>query len=154
MDPDWYAAWQDQAFEELLEKNHHLETEFKVGHWTRYDYNLLSNTLTFSEQGVPKVVAEIQVAGTTGADDWLWAWANESLPAESAADAARVRAFGQKHGIEVLLDEQTTSGAIEAVGWKLAAVMVRVTSALGAYRAPSRNGGLLFLTLKRIAWMG
>jgi len=40
MQPDWYPAWRDQAFEQLTAKNAGLEKEFRLGHWPRYDYDL------------------------------------------------------------------------------------------------------------------
>jgi hypothetical protein len=31
MNPDWYAAWRDEAFEQLKAKNARLENEFGLG---------------------------------------------------------------------------------------------------------------------------
>jgi hypothetical protein len=152
MDPEWYAAWRAEAFQDLVKKNERLETEFKIGGWPRYDYDMVAGILRFSDQGVNKVVAEMQVAGTTRLDDWQWAWSNENFPAAAIADAALVEAFGRKHGIEILMNAHTRAEDAEGLGWELAAVMVRVTNALGVYRAPSRGGGFLFVTLKSVAW--
>ncbi|HVY99326.1 MAG TPA: hypothetical protein VHA35_07495 [Dongiaceae bacterium] len=154
MDPDWYEAWYAEAFQALLEKNQRLETEFKIGHWPRYDFDIAKRTLTFSDRGAAKVVAEIQVVGSIQGNDWLWAWANPSLPKASVADAARVRAFAREHGIASLLQEHATRDDSEALGWELGAVMVRVTDALGAYRPPLRDGGFLYFTVKRITALG
>lgn len=87
MQPDWYPAWRDEAFEQLTAKNARLEKEFRLGHWPRYDYDLTTGRLLFSDQGAVKVVAEIQVAGSTSAKagNWLWAWSNSNLPANFSA---------------------------------------------------------------------
>lgn len=152
--PDWYPDWEADAFEQLVAKNKQLETEFTLGHWGRYDYDLPTGTLTFSQDGVAKVVAEIQVAGSTRMDDWQWAWSNKHLPEDRTADATRVRAFGQENGIEILVRPHTRDGKVEALGWALSAVMVRLTDAVGVYRSPLRGGGFLFVTLKNVAFAG
>ncbi|WP_348645166.1 DUF6882 domain-containing protein [Mesorhizobium sp. WSM4315] len=65
MQPDWYPAWRDEAFEQLTAKNAILEKEFRLGRWPRYDYDLTTGRLLFSDNGAVKVVAEIQIAGST-----------------------------------------------------------------------------------------
>ncbi|WP_348639920.1 DUF6882 domain-containing protein [Mesorhizobium sp. B3-1-7] len=51
MDPDWYAAWRDEAFEQLRAKNRRLQDDFRLGSWSRYNYDLKAGKLLFSEQG-------------------------------------------------------------------------------------------------------
>ena len=72
MQPDWYPAWRDEAFEQLIAKNARLEKEFRLGHWPRYDYDLTTGRLLFSDNGTVKVVAEIQIAGSTSAKAGNW----------------------------------------------------------------------------------
>lgn len=161
--PDWYPAWRRAAFDELTEKNKRLATEFKLGHWARYDYDLVSGTVRFSNDGIVRVMAEVEIAGTTSSagGDWLWSWANPHFPQARTADAERVRAYGHEHGISELTDEHVTGGALigsgtnlDGLGWELTAVMARVTGVIGAYCPPSRNdAGRLYLTCKSIAWV-
>ncbi|WP_224544454.1 hypothetical protein [Mesorhizobium sp. CA16] len=40
MQPDWYPAWRDEAFEQLIAKNARLAKDFRLGSWSRYDYDL------------------------------------------------------------------------------------------------------------------
>ena len=61
MDPDWYAGWREEAFEQLNAKNERLHKDFRLGNWSRYNYDLKAGKLLFSEAGVVKVVAEIQI---------------------------------------------------------------------------------------------
>jgi hypothetical protein len=131
-----------------------LEAEFRLGKWPRYDYDVDAATLTFSEEGVVKVVAEIQIAGSTSAKarNWLWGWANSHWPRECVEDSLQVKAFGEEHGICDLTHEYVDDEAFNSLGWELTAVMVRVTGALGAYRPPSEDGSGLFLIFKTIAW--
>jgi hypothetical protein len=154
--PDWYASWRHDAVHRLQAKNAWLSSDFRLGAWPRFDYDIEAGTLTFSEHGIARVVAEIQIAGSTSfkAGDWLWAWGNAHWPRERSADATRVRAFGDEHGIEELAQASVKDDDLNALGWELTAVMVRVTDALGAYRPPRDEGGGLYLTYKSIAWVG
>jgi len=152
-EPDWYRGWRHDAVHQLQEKNRRLEAEFRIGAWPRYDYDLDAGTLIFSESGVAKVVAEIQVVGTTSAKagNWLWAWGNAHWPADRIADAEQVRAFGETHGIGELVSNYVTDEDLNALGWELTAVAIRVTDALGAYRPPSDTGAL-FLLYRTVTW--
>ncbi|BCG80369.1 DUF6882 domain-containing protein [Mesorhizobium sp. 113-3-3] len=156
MQPDWYPVWRDEAFEQLIAKNAGLENEFRLGHWPRYDYDLTTGRLLFSDNGTVKVVAEIQIAGSTSAKagNWLWAWSNSNLPNELLADAKRVRSFGEENDVAELRQAYVTGTKddLETLGWELTATMVRVCGALGAYRSPRGEGGGLYLMLKSAGW--
>ena len=39
MQPDWYPTWRDVAFEQLTAKNARLAKDFRLGSWSRYDYD-------------------------------------------------------------------------------------------------------------------
>src|ERR1051326_4231067 len=105
--PDWFPGWRHDSFHELQEKNARLKIEFQLGGWPRYDYDFDAGTLIFSERDVPKVIAEIQIVGSTSANagNWLWAWANAHLPSAFVTDSQLVRAFGEERGISDLACE-------------------------------------------------
>ena len=63
-----------------------------------------------------------------------------------------MRAFGEDHGICELTHDFVEDDDLNVFGWTLAAVMARVTDALGAYRPPRDEGGGLYLTYKSVAW--
>jgi len=152
--PDWYPDWRHDAVHQLQEKNARLEREFRLGGWPRFDYDVNAGALIFSEQGVAKVVAQIQIVGTTSvkAGNWFWAWANSHWPRECVVDAERVRSFGEEHGICELSHKYVDDDDLNGLGWELAAVMARVTDATGAYRPLRDEGGGLYFTLKNVAW--
>ncbi|MBZ9819805.1 DUF6882 domain-containing protein [Mesorhizobium sp. CA4] len=156
MQPDWYPAWRDEAFEQLTAKNARLAKDFRLGSWSRYDYDLTAGKLVFSDQSGVKVVSEIQTADSTSgkAGNWLWAWANSNLPGDLLSDAKLVRSFGEEKGVDDLAQAYVddTGGDLEALGWELTAAMVRVCNALGAYRSPRGEGGALYLVFKTIRW--
>ena len=151
---DWYRDWRHDAVHQLQKKNARLKSEFGLGSWPRFDYDMDAGTLIFSEGGVAKVIAEIQIVGTTSvkANNWLWAWGNSHWPAECVADSKLVRAFGEKHAIDELSHSYVESDDLGALGWELSAVMVRLTDAPGAYRPPRNEGGALYVTYKSVAW--
>jgi hypothetical protein len=151
--PAWYREWRTEAFDELLAKQDRLEADFQLGGWSRYDYDLDAETLTFSDGAAPRVVAEIQAAGTTAERDWLWAWANASLPAPATEAVRQVKAFGQEHGVKELTSSSVSAKAPNELGWALTAVAARLTDADGVYRAPSRSGGALFLLIRSIRFV-
>lgn len=154
--PDWYPAWRDESFDQLQDKNDRLHREFRLGTWPRYDYDLPAGKLLFSEDGVVKIVTEIQIAGSTSAkaSNWLWAWANSNLPGDLLSDAKLVRSFGERNGIDELAQAYVTDvdEDLEALGWELTGAMVRICNALGAYRSPRGEGGALYLIVKSINW--
>jgi hypothetical protein len=157
MQPDWYPAWRDEAIEQLKAKNTRSQEQFRLGGWSRYDYDLMAGTLLFSQDGAVKVVTEIQIAGSTSvkASNWLWAWANSSLPSKLLSDAKQVRSFGEMNGIDELAHPYVTDAdnQQEVLGWELSAVMSRICNGLGIYRCPSKEGGGgLYLMLKSINW--
>ena len=136
MDPDWYSAWREETFQQLKAKNDRLQKYFRLGSWSRYDYDLTTGRLLFSEEGVVKVIAEIQIAGSTSAkaSNWLWAWANSNLPGELLRDAKLVRSFGESNKLDELAQAYVIDkdNDLEALGWDLTGAMVRICNALGA----------------------
>jgi hypothetical protein len=151
--PDWYPDWRHDAIHQLQDSNARLKAKFRLDDWPRWDYDVDAGTLIFSEHGVPKVIAEIQIAGTTSlkAGEWFWAWGNSHWPSERVKDAQLVRAYGEQHGICELTHKLVYDEDVNALGWELAAVMARVTNALGVYRPPDATGAL-FLTYKSMEW--
>ena len=150
--PDWYDAWCEEAFDAFTTKQKQLTEAYRLGEWLRYDYDANAGVLTFSDQDGPRVVADIQIVGTTGEDDWLWGWANAHWPAPSVEAMDRVRAFGAEHGIEELTTDYLESDDLEGLGWMLTAIAARILDAEGAYRAPAGTGAL-YLVLRSIKFV-
>src|SRR5262249_49758975 len=120
--------------------NEKCKEEFRISSWPRWDYDLDLAKLIFSEENVPKVIASIQVAGTTskGAGTWMWGWANHHLPPQSTKALKKVKAFGKKEKIPELT--QPSAPLDEHVGWEMTAIAAKVLGSKGAYRCPSGDG--------------
>lgn len=143
--PDWYDAWCEEAFADFTAKQNRNAEAYRLESWLRYDYDLNAGTLTFSDAQGPRVVADIQVVGTTAQTDWLWGWSNAAWPVSSIEAMRRVRDFGAENGIEELTTEILKGDDLVGVGWMLTAISTRVLGAEGGYRAPTANGALFLL---------
>jgi hypothetical protein len=137
--------------EYLLACQDRISSEFSLGKWPRYDLYQERRELVFSEDGHPRVIAEIQLVGSisTRSNTWLWSWANDSIDGSLTVAASTVRLYGEEHGFSHL----TTSkwDADETDGWGMTAITAFLTSAKGVYRSPW-EGGLTFAVMTRIGW--
>jgi len=140
MNSEQFWEYKHEAIHDLQSLNENCEREFRITSWPRWHYDLDAGTLTFSEGGVPKVVASIQVVGTTSQDKgtWLWGWANSHLPAKVTEALSRVRAFGEAEGLTELTSESLPDD--EYLGWDMTAVAAKILGATGAYRCPVEDG--------------
>lgn len=57
MDPEQFSVYRHEAVHELMRLNELCEQEFRISSWARWDYDFDRGTLTFSQDGVPKVRA-------------------------------------------------------------------------------------------------
>jgi hypothetical protein len=154
--PDWYPDWRHEVVHELHAKNERPDQVYSIKRWPRWDYDPEAGTLTFSENGIAKVVAEIQVVGTTSAEaaNWLWAWANAHWPEHCIADSLAAREFGQEHGIcDLTHDYLSEDRDLNGLGWELTAVVARICGSVGAYRPPRDEGGGLYLVYRKVDWV-
>lgn len=153
-DPDWYSNWRHDAVHELIEKNARVKAQFGLSDWGRYDYDLDAGTLIFSERGAPRVIAKIQLVGSTSIREgnWQWAWANSQLPPALVVDSRFARAFGEEHGLVELTQGFQEGDDLNALGWALTAVTTRLAGAPGAYRPDLPEGGCLYLIYKSVNW--
>jgi hypothetical protein len=152
MSPEEFEEFRAQAYESLVQVNELCKQEFKIGSWQRWDYELEVGTLTFSSDGIPRVVAAIQAVGSTSnsSGTWMWGWANQSLPAKVTDQLYRVKRFGERENLTQLTEAKLVGD--EQVGWEMAAIAARILEGKGAYRCPSKNG-FLFLVFTDICFI-
>ena len=151
MTPKQFSRLKIEALDELTRMNERCDADFRLGSWQRYDYDLNDGTLIFSQDGVPRVIASILVAGTTSNStrNWLWSWANGFIPCDISEPMKTVRDFGIAENVPELCEPYLPDD--ENVGWAMTAIAVRIMGAKGAYRCPGENG-FLYLILKDIAF--
>src|SRR5882762_3034047 len=108
MEPEQFSKFRHKAVHELTDLNGLCEKEYRISSWPKWEYDLDRGTLAFTQDGVPKVLASIQVIGTTSVSGgtWMWGWANESLPPNVTKQLAKVREFGQAENIAELAEAE------------------------------------------------
>jgi len=130
--PDWYADWKHEAFHQLMDKQDALGRDYGTNTWPRYDYDIDAGTLSFSQDGEAKTIADIQVVGTTGTKDWLWGLANNHWPDSIVEDMEKVWQFGLDNEIEELTTKYLEDADLNHLGWEMTAIAVRILNAVGA----------------------
>jgi hypothetical protein len=140
MEPEQFSKFRHKAVHELMDLNELCEKEYRISSWPKWEYDFDRGTLAFTQDGVPKVLALIQVVGTTSISGgtWLWGWANESLTSKVTAQLAKVRAFGEAENISELTNAEQPDD--EYLGWGMTAVAAKLLGAKGGYRCPGENG--------------
>lgn len=142
MTEEEYEKFQHEAIHALMDLNHACDREFSLSAWPRWNYDLDRGILVFSEDRAPKVIAEIQVAGTTSneSNTWMWGWANNSLPQGVVSGMSAAREFGSAESLPRFTTEVLAND--DYLGWELTAVTARLLGAKGAYRCPGEDGFL------------
>jgi hypothetical protein len=145
MNQEEFAKYRHDAVHGLMDLNDECNQRYTILAWPRFDYDLDAGTLVFSEHGKPKVIASIQVAGTTSNYErtWMWGWANPSLPERVIDRLPDVRAFGETEGIRELTDETLPDD--EYLGWAMTAIAARILGGKGGYRVPDDDGFIYFV---------
>lgn len=146
------AAWIDAVtagHHALREKQHALESDYGISRFERWDYDQSAGTLTFSDGGVPRVVADIEFVGSVSEANgtWLWAWANFHNEAPVVSRIGAVREFGEARGFLHLTVPLWKGDAVD--GWELSGVAAQVQGAQGVYRVPTARG-FLYMALMSV----
>lgn len=153
------APARSEAFEELIgaassylaDCQNHLEQEYHLGKWSRYDWSQETRQLVFSDKGAPKVIADIQFVGSvsTETDTWLWAWDNGSVDRRLFEALLRVRQYGEAHGFPHLTTPKWYAHEVD--GWEMTSIAAFLLRAKGAYRSPGKNG-FTFMIITAVGW--
>jgi hypothetical protein len=137
---EWAATRQDA-----------LKRVFEIGSYERFDWYQEKGIIIFSNAGSPKVVADVQFAGSISflTHSWLWAWRNETFLEPVTRASEQVREAGERAGYEKLTRPKWY--ADENDGWDMTSIQSLWTSAEGLYRSRSETGST-FMTLSRVRW--
>lgn len=103
--------------------------------------------IQFERQDGSLLAAPVQIVGSWSPQSHLftWGWGHPSVRVRLRAGAERTRWFGDKHGLPEFCDPQFK--ATEDYAWRLTAVAMKVNGAIGAYRGPTADGPVVFMTL-------
>jgi hypothetical protein len=135
-----FEAFIEEAQAYLRDCQAELDIAYRLWHWPRYDWYQETQQLIFSENGVAKVIADIQFVGSisTESDTWLWAWANDSVDPQLSTSMCVLREYGDKHGFDHLTSKNWHAHEVD--GWEMTSVAAFLLKARGAYRTPMGTG--------------
>lgn len=141
---DW-SAWSREAVRLMRERNDAWVRDYGL-EGCRYRWSLDEARIVFaSEQG--DVSADICVLGSLSASQrtFLWAWANEVIPAQARKGLEAVREFGEKNALQLLTRPEWTATRPDAL--EMAAIAGRVLDASGIWTETTEDVTLLFALL-------
>jgi hypothetical protein len=152
MTTDEYEKWVRQARAHSKERMESATHEFGLGTYKRYDVDLPTAKIRFSdEQGATRVSADIQVAGSwsPNSDSWMWSWENESMPAAACARVEAVKQFGEKNDIDEL--KSSFPFCDEGKAWSMASAAAEILGAECPYRVvqPKSYVFLLLFSIRK-----
>jgi len=147
---DSYEKFLQEARAEFQPRAIRLSEEYKLGNYSWY-LDQGTRKLTFSKDGVTKVIADAQIVGSysTYSHTWMWSWANTSIDEGMKKDMGKVKEYGERRGYKELItakwecDEDYASTMTAAAGYLL--------KSKGAYRGPIEDG-YVYILITDIRW--
>jgi len=135
----------------LRDRQAALGKEYRLWEWPRYDWHQETRQLIFSDNGVSKVIVDIQFVGSisTKSDTWLWAWANDTVEPALSSSMRIVRNYGEKLGFEQLTSKKWHAHEVD--GWEMTSIAAFLLKATGAYRSP-KDDGFTFMVMTDVRW--
>src|ERR1043166_6098255 len=97
-DRDW-RAWSADAVSMMNSRNRAWVESYQLA-GASYVWDLNSATIAF-DGTLSRTIADLCLVGTASKAEgtFLWAWANEGIPAEAQRGLAKVRAFGDEFAL-------------------------------------------------------
>ena len=147
---DSYEKFLEEASAKFVLDATRLSEEYNLGSYSWY-LDQRTGKLTFSKDGVTKVVADAQIVGSysTYSHTWMWSWANKYVAERMKKDIGKVREFGERHNYKELTtakwecDEDHAGTLTLAAGYLL--------KSKGAYRGPIEDG-YVYMLITDIRW--
>ena len=134
---------------ELRERMERIQKDFNLDQYPQFAWHPWRGELVWARDGVPKVVARIQVAGMLSARNksWAWAWALPGLPDAVKHASLRVREHGEQGGVMALF--QSRWPATEQEAWTMTAITCKLSGGKGAFKC-SVPDGTVFLVMTEL----
>ena len=142
-DQDW-GAWSADAVSMMNSRNRAWIERYRLT-GAAYVWDLNSATIAF--EAIPdRVFADLCVVGTASKaeESFLWAWANDDIPAGAKRGLEKVRAFGDEFDLGLLTAPRHTGG--RAQGLEACAIAGRALDAAGVW-VDERGDLTLFFAL-------
>lgn len=136
------AALSHHATHELQAMQQASQQRWRWDAMARWDFDPKARTITFSDDALPTVIADVRLIGSyaTTSETFQWAWATYEDGAPQAREVARLRTFGEVRGLAKLTTPHWKCSEAEA--WEMASLAGYVlgadtkTKTEALYRAP------------------
>jgi uncharacterized protein DUF6882 len=135
-----FKALVRKACEYLTAREDELRGQYGLSSYQRYDWDQDKGTIVFSDDGVPKLLANIHFVGSvsTRTNTWLWSWANKSISCNLSERIREVKRYGELHGFAQLTEPYWSASEVD--GWEMTSVSAYILKTQGAYRTTDENG--------------
>ncbi len=143
-----------KAYDYLNKQQEICNSVYKIGTYENWFYNQLTGELTFSDNGVNKLIVDYEEVGSVSeiTNTFLWAWANPHLEENIKSEIIKVKEYGEKRSFEKLTNTKWTADQYD--GWEMTAIASYLLQTKGAYRVPTSDGKLFsFMIFKNIRWV-
>ena len=139
-----YVTLLAQSVEELQIKTAAHDGTWHLGE-AAWDVDQDAGEIVFTAPNGIIAVCPVQIIGTYNTADgtWLWGWDHPSVEPALQEHARRVRAYGERHGIDRLTTQKLRCSEDEA--WEFTALACKLGGAQGGYRGPM-GPTLVFMT--------
>lgn len=139
-----YEKFLKESCERFLESSKKVNEAYKIGSFSRWDFKQDTRQIVFSDKGVDKLIADVQIVGSWAANNtWMWAWNNETLDRALVTDSIKFREFGTQKKYSELTTPIFSSD--QDYAWTLTGAAGYVTKAKTAYRGQNGTGYVYFL---------
>jgi hypothetical protein len=134
---DW-AAWSRESASLMAARTDELLAHHRIEIGGDYRWDLDAATMVIA--GTP---FRLVTVGTVAGDSFLWAWANDAIPASAKIGIDKVRQFGVENDLG-LLSEPCARGGLSQ-GKECLAIAGRVLDARGMWIDQTDAGFILFV---------
>jgi hypothetical protein len=144
-----YVALLMSADSALQLRQDQLRKDFQLDRFPHYDYDEGTGVFVFSDNGVARVIADVQFVGDVSRKDstFRWAWESPRVSSKLAEAATHARWYGWFHGVPRLRESGWRADYVD--GWEMTSLAAWITGADGAYRAPSADSATYTFMLLR-----
>lgn len=149
-----YQGLLDKSYSYLTEQQEICKNKYNLSSYQSWFYDQDTGELTFSDNGIKKLIIKYEDVGTVSlkSNTWLWAWANNSTSEKVSSEIATVRDYGKKREFEKLTTRKWQADEID--GWEMTSIAAYLMNAKGAYRVKSEEDSLfVFMIFKEINWV-
>jgi hypothetical protein len=134
---DW-AAWSRESASLMATRTDELLAHHRIEMGSDYHWDLDAATMVIA--GTP---FRLVTVGTVAGDSFLWAWANDAIPASAKVGIDQVRQFGVENDLGLLSEPCVPGGLSQAK--ECLAIAGRVLDARGMWIDQIDAGFILFV---------